>query len=169
MSGPAVGDKAPEFTLPGTGGRDYDLESYRGQNVVLVFYPGDNTPVCPGQLTRYTRDIGQCAELGAQVLAISPQSVESHEEFSARHGGFAFPLLADTDKSVAVLYDVLGPVGFYRRSTFVIDSDGIVRYAHRAVAGLTYRPVAELVEVLSTLGPGRGAADPPVPNPRPLA
>ncbi len=49
---------------------------------------------------------------------------------------------------------MLGPLGFYRRSVFVIDADGIVRYAHRAVAGLTYRPVAELVEVLATLGPG---------------
>jgi peroxiredoxin Q/BCP len=154
MSEPGVGDKAPGFTLPGTGGRDYDLESYRGRNVVLVFYPGDNTPVCTAQLTTYTRDISQFSELGAQVLAISPQSVESHEEFSARHGGFAFPLLADVDKTVAAAYDVLGPVGFYRRCTFVIDADGIVRYAHRALAGLTYRPVAELVEVLAALGPG---------------
>ncbi len=89
MSEPGVGDKAPGFTLPGTGGRDYDLESYRGRNVVLVFYPGDNTPVCTAQLTSYTRDISQFSELGAQVLAISPQSVESHESSAPATGASA--------------------------------------------------------------------------------
>ena len=89
----------PDFTLPGTGGRSYSLSEYRGQPVVLVFYPGDNTPVCTKQLNAYTDDIGQFADVGAQVLAISPQSVESHEGFAAKHG-FAFPLLADADKKV---------------------------------------------------------------------
>ena len=57
----------------------------------------------------------------AQVLAISPQSVESHDAFSSDQGGFAFPLLADTDKAVGKQYGILGPVGFYRRSIFVVD------------------------------------------------
>ncbi len=147
----AVGDVAPSFTLPGTGGRDYSLDDYRGQPVVLVFYPGDNTPVCTQQLTTYTRDVGQFDGVGAQVLAISPQDVASHEGFSAVNGGFAFPLLADVDKAVARAYDVLGPVGFYRRCTFVVDADGVVRYAHRAIAGMTFRPVSELVDAIRAL------------------
>ncbi len=150
MATPAVGDRAPDFALPGTDGteegrRDYKLGEYRGKTVVLVFYPGDDTPVCTRQLNSYTRDIDQFRDVGAQVLAISPQSVESHDGFSERQGGFAFPLLADEAKDVGRMYGILGPVGFYRRSVFVVDGDGLVRFAHRAVAGLTFRPTAELV------------------------
>jgi peroxiredoxin Q/BCP len=150
-----VGEAAPDFTLPGTDGtpeghRDYTLSELRGQPVVLVFYPGDNTPVCTRQLNSYTADIDQFRSVEAQVLAISPQSVESHDGFSADQGGFAFPLLADTDKAVGRTYGILGPVGFYRRSIFVIDGDGAVRYAHRAVAGLWFRPTDEVVEAVRT-------------------
>lgn len=145
-----VGGPAPDFTLPGSdnteqGRRDYTLADYRGQVVVLVFYPGDSTPVCTRQLNAYTEDITSFTEAGAQVLAISPQSVVSHDEFSCKQGGFGFPLLADTDKAVGEAYGILGPLGFYRRSAFVVDADGIVRYAHKAVAGLTFRSTHELV------------------------
>jgi peroxiredoxin Q/BCP len=142
-----VGDQAPDFTLEGTGDREYSLGDYRGQPVVLVFYPGDNTPVCTMQLNEYSSDISQFEELGAQVLAISPQGVESHEAFAAVHH-FSFPLLADTEKSVARAYGILGPVGFYKRSVFVVDAEGRIRYAHRAAAGLTFRRTKELVEAL---------------------
>lgn len=139
-----IGQPAPSFSLPGTGGRTYSLEEYRGKPVVLVFYPGDNTPVCTKQLNAYTEDIAEFEQVGAQVLAISPQSVESHEAFAGKHG-FRFPLLADTDKKVAEAYGILGPLGFYRRSVFVVDGEGIIRFAHRAIAGLTFRPTEELV------------------------
>jgi thioredoxin-dependent peroxiredoxin len=143
-----VGDPAPPFTLPGTGGREYSLADYAGQPVVIVFYPGDNTPVCTRQLTTYSTDIADFTGLGAQVLAISPQDVGSHEAFAEKQGGFAFPLLADPDKEVGRDYGVLGPMGFYRRSTFVVDGAGVIRYAHRAVAGLSYRSTDELVEAV---------------------
>ena len=142
-----VGDQAPDFTLPGTGGRSYGLAEFRGRPVVLVFYPGDNTPVCTKQLNAYTDDFSQFEDVGAEVLAISPQGVDSHEAFSAKHG-FKFPLLADTDKKVADAYGILGPLGFYRRSVFVVDADGRIRYAHRAIAGLTYRATDELVSAV---------------------
>jgi peroxiredoxin Q/BCP len=142
-----VGDRAPAFSLPGTGGRTYRLSDHRGSPLVLVFYPGDNSPVCTMQLNTYSADIGQFEELGASVLAISPQDVETHEQFSAVHG-FTFPLLSDTDRSVGFLYGVLGPVGFYRRSVFVVDRDGVIRYAHRATAGLTFRRTAELLDAV---------------------
>jgi peroxiredoxin Q/BCP len=145
-----TGQPAPEFDLDGSDNTDagrhrYKLADYRGQVVVLVFYPGDNTPVCTRQLNAYTDDIDRFAEVGAQVLAISPQSVVSHDEFSCKQGGFAFPLLADTDKAVGEAYGILGPLGFYRRSVFVIDADGILRWSHKAVAGLTFRPTSELI------------------------
>jgi peroxiredoxin Q/BCP len=142
-----VGAPAPDFTLPGTGGRDYTLSDYRGRPVVLAFYPGDDTPVCTKQLSSYTGDIGRFDELGAQVLGLSPQSVESHEAFRAKYD-LGFPLLADVDKEIARLYGTLGPLGFPRRSVFVIDAEGIVRYAHRSLAGLTFRPTDELVDAI---------------------
>lgn len=148
-----VGRPAPEFTLPGSdntdgGRRDYSLSDYRGQAVVLVFYPSDSTPVCTRQLNAYSEGLESFDEVGGQVLAISPQSVQSHDEFSCKQGGFGFPLLADIDKSVGAAYGIIGPLGFYRRSAFVVDGDGIVRYAHRAVAGLTFRSTNELVEAV---------------------
>jgi len=130
MPGVSTGQPAPDFTLPGVEGKnerhDYTLSAYRGQPVVVVFYPGDNTPVCTRQLNAYTKEIDRFAEVGAQLLAISPQSVDSHVQFSCQQGGFAFP----------------------RRSAFVIDSSGVIRYAHRAIAGLTFRPTEELVDAI---------------------
>ncbi len=142
-----LGDIAPDFTLPGTGGRSYSLSEYKGRPVVVVFYPGDDTAVCTKQLTSYSNELSAFDQVGAQVLAISAQDIESHEKFAAKHG-FGFPLLADTDKSVATLYGTVGPLGFPRRSVFVVDGEGIIRYAHRAIAGLTFRPVEELVEAV---------------------
>ncbi len=118
--------------------------------MVLVFYPGDNTPVCTRQLNEYTSDIDKFTEAGAQVLALSPQSVESHEGFSCSQGGFGFPLLADEDKAVGTAYGIIGPVGFYRRSVFVVDGDGVIRYAHRSVGGMTFRPTEELIAAVRT-------------------
>jgi thioredoxin-dependent peroxiredoxin len=147
--GVGVGDRAPDFSLPATGGEVCSLEGLRGSPVVLVFYPGDNTPVCTTQLKSYNADIDDFTDLGATMLGISPQGVESHEAFSDAHG-FDFPLLADTDKAVGEAYGVLGPLGFYRRSIFVVDGEGIIRYAHRAIAGLTFRKTDELVEAVRT-------------------
>ena len=143
----APGDVAPDFTLPGTGGRSYSLSDYAGRPVVVVFYPGDDTAVCTKQLSSYSNELSAFEGVGAQVLAISAQDVDSHEKFAAKHG-FGFPLLADTDKAVATKYGTVGPLGFPRRSVFVVDAKGVIRYAHRAIAGLTFRPVDELIEAV---------------------
>ena len=140
----SIGDIAPDFTLPATGGTTVSLSSFRGQPVVLVFYPGDDTPVCTKQLNSYNNELSAVEGVGAQVLALSAQDVSSHDQFSSKHG-FGFPLLADTDKAVAALYGTVGPLGFPRRSVFVINAEGVITYAHRAIAGITYRPVSELV------------------------
>ena len=145
-----IGDRAPSFSLPSGDGGQIALADFAGRPVVLVFYPGDDTPVCTRQLVSYNDELSQFEALDAQVVGISAQDVSSHDQFSRKHG-FRFPLLADTDKAVAGAYGVLGPLGFPRRSVFIVDRDGIVRYAHRAIAGLTYRPVDELVHVLEAL------------------
>ena len=155
----SVGAPAPSFTLPGVvlsgdgqgpTRRDFTLAELAGRPAVLVFYPADHSPVCTVQLQTYSHDIGAFAGVGAQVVAISPQSVDEHEGFAAEHG-LVFPLLADEGKHVGEAYGILGPLGFYRRSIFVLDGDGIVRYAHRATAGLTFRPVDEIVDAVQNL------------------
>ncbi len=144
------GDAAPDFELTGVlEGEEatYRLSDHRGQPMVLVFYPADNSPVCTKQLVTYTDDLDQFGAAGAQVLALSPQTVASHHGFAEKHE-LAFPLLSDTDKEVGQAYGVLGPVGFYRRSVFVIDAGGTVIYAHRAIAGITFRSTDEIVRAL---------------------
>lgn len=145
---------APDFTLPGTpGGRSYSLGDYRGRLAVLVFYPGDDSPTCTTQLASYSADLDQFAGLGAEVLGISPQDVESHERFATRLG-LIFPLLADTDKSVGRAYGLVGPLGFYKRSVFVVDGQGMLRYVHRSPHGLTYRRTEELVQAIKQAAVG---------------
>ncbi len=153
-----VGDPAPDFTLPSIDGlgairRDLTLSAYRGSPVVLVFYPADNTPVCTVQLQTYSADISQFAELGAKVLAISPQSIDEHAGFIRTEGPFAFPLLSDETKAVGEAYSTIGPMGFYRRSVFVVDGDGVIRYAHRSTAGLAFRATDELAEAVRACPP----------------
>jgi peroxiredoxin Q/BCP len=143
----AVGDRAPDFSLPGTGGNTYSLAQFRGKPLVVVFYPADDSPVCTKQLGSYSTGMAEFQDVGAQVVAISSQGLDSHEKFAEKLG-LTFPLLADTDKAVADAYGTLGPLGFPRRSVFVIDKDGIIRYVHRAIAGLTFRSTDELIAAI---------------------
>ena len=145
-----VGDPAPDFELPGTGGRTYRLSDYRGRRLILAFYPGDFTAVCTRQFCSYRDQGDRLDELGADVLGISPQSVESHERFTEEKR-LNVPLLADEDKEVARAYGVLaGPM--VRRAIFVIDEDGIVRHRKVTLAGLTYESVDDLEQALAELG-----------------
>lgn len=146
-----AGDPAPTFALPGVLDgvrRTYTLEEFRGRPVVLVFYPGDNTPVCTRQLNAYTDDISAFQALDAQVLAASPEDLDSHEGFAASQGGFAFPLLADVDRTLAEAYGVPGPLGFYRRSVFVVDAAGTLAHVHRGHSGSTFRKTPELLHAI---------------------
>jgi peroxiredoxin Q/BCP len=144
-----LGDRAPDFELPGTGGKTYRLSDYRGRKLVLAFYPGDFTAVCTKQFCSY-RDQGEKLDgLGADVLGISPQSVESHERFSEEKK-LNVPLLADEDKSVARAYGVAaGPM--VRRAIFVIDEEGVVRYRKVTLTGLTYESVDDLQRAVASV------------------
>src|SRR3954470_9655371 len=145
-----TGDPAPDFALPGTGGKTYKLSDYRGRKVVLAFYPGDFTAVCTKQFCSY-RDQGEKMDgLGAEVLGISPQSVDSHERFTEEKR-LNVPLLADEDKEVARAYGVvMGPM--VRRSTFVVDEEGIVRHAKVSLTSLGYDSVGDLEQALASIG-----------------
>jgi len=161
-----VGDEAPDFELPGTGGRTYRLSDLRGKNVVLAFYPGDATRVCTAQFCSYRDDGDRIDRLDAEVLGISPQSVDSHERW-AQEQGLDVPLLADEDLGVSKRYGVTGWVGpfaklaglketapggrYVMRSIFVIDREGIVRYRHVSRTGSTYQRVEDLERAVAAL------------------
>jgi peroxiredoxin Q/BCP len=142
-----IGDVAPGFELESSGGRIDRLEDHRGRWVILAFYPGDFTPVCTRQFCSYRDGADRLDELDADVIGISPQSVASHERFAAEHH-LTVPLLADTEHATARAYGVVAPGGLVRRSIFIVDPKGIVRYRHVALLGLRYRDVERLGEAL---------------------
>jgi peroxiredoxin Q/BCP len=142
-----IGDRAPEFELESSGGRVDRLVDHRGRWVILAFYPGDFTPVCTRQFCSYRDGADRLDELDADVIGISPQSVTSHKRFAAEHH-LTVPLLADLDHATARAYGVVAPGGLVRRSIFIVDPDGVVRYRHVALLGLRYRDVERLGEAL---------------------
>ncbi len=145
-----VGDPAPDFALPGTGGKTYRLSDYRGRRVILAFYPGDFTAVCTKQFCSYRDQGDRLDDLGAEVLGISPQSVDSHERFTEEKR-LNVPLLADQDKNVARAYGVLAG-RMVRRAIFVLDEEGVVRHRKVTLAGLTYESVDDLERALASIG-----------------
>src|SRR3954463_5745042 len=147
-----VGDPAPDFELLGSGDRSYHLADTRGQWLLLAFYPGGFTPVCTRQFCSYRDAADRLDDLDATVWGISPQSVDSHERFQAKYG-LTVPLLADPDRSVIRSYGVLGPGGLVRRSIFIIDPTGKVRYRHVALLGLRYKEVEDLKDILGRVRP----------------
>jgi peroxiredoxin Q/BCP len=153
--GPQVGDAAPDFTLEGTGGM-FRLADHRGSRVVLLFYPGDETPVCTRQFRSYRDRAEDMDALDAVVVGISPQDLDSHEAFAAHHG-LTVPLLADVDKAVARAYGVLRPVLGTQRAGFVVDETGRVAWRKVHALGLDYVGVDELRAALGAVAPGARA------------
>jgi len=161
-----VGDQAPDFELPGTGGKTYRLSDYRGRKVILAFYPGDFTAVCTKQFCSYRDEGERLGNLGADVLGISPQSVDSHERFTEEKG-LNVPLLADVDLAVGKRYGVTGWLGPFARFTelkeapggrymmrgiFVVNAEGVVRYRHVSRTGSTFQTVDDLERAVASLG-----------------
>ena len=148
MAAPDAGDTAPDFELDGTEGR-FRLSDQRGSTVVLVFYPGDDTKVCTKQLCEYTDRWSDLTDLDAVVVGISAKDLASKERFAAKRG-LKMPLLADPDRRVAALYGAKQAVLGTKRSTFVIDGEGVIRFRHDATLGLTYLSADELRDRKST-------------------
>lgn len=160
-----VGDRAPDFELPGTGGSTYRLADYRGGNLILAFYPGDATTVCTKQFCNYRDEGDRLDSLDAEVLGISPQSVGSHEHW-VKEQELNVPLLADEDLAVAKRYGVTGWLGplarftelketpggrYVHRAIFVVDGEGVVRHKAVSRTGSTYESVADLERAVAAL------------------
>jgi thioredoxin-dependent peroxiredoxin len=156
-STPEIGAAAPDFTLPGvvlSGSeaerRDFTLSAARGKPIVLAFYPGDDTPVCTKQMCAYSNELEKFTGIGAEVWGISPQDLDSHEKFALRHG-LQQPLLADPDKTVIRDYGVaLKGLGL-KRSVFLIDAEGVLRWKHVATFGLVFQSVDTLTAQIAAL------------------
>ena len=160
-----VGDAAPDFELPGTEGQTFRLSEHRGSNVVLAFYPGDATTVCTAQFCSYRDKADRLDQLDAEVLGISPQSVDSHEHWMQEQE-LNVPLLADEDLAVSKSYGTtawLGPLArftelnetpggrYVMRSIFIVDGEGIVRYRHVSRTGSTFQSVGDLERAVAAL------------------
>ena len=146
---PQVGEQAPDFELPGTDG-PFRLSEHRGERVVLLFYPGDNTMVCTKQFCSYRDRAERLRRADATVVGISSQDLGSHEAFVAKHA-LNVPLLADVDKKVAKAYSAYSSRLGTKRAVIVIDEQGIVRHRHDHLLGLDYQSVDELKAVLDAL------------------
>ena len=146
---PTVNEKAPGFCLQSDSGDEYCLSDHAGQRVLLVFYPGDNTPVCTAQLCEYGDGIEEFAGLGVSVIGISSDDLESHRKFRSKHE-LPFVLLSDPDLEVAKLYGSKGRFGM-KRAVFLVDEEGVVRYAHIEALALFRRRAEELLEAIKLL------------------
>lgn len=144
-----VNDKAPQFVLPDDQGGQFSLAEQAGRKVLLVFYPGDDTPVCTKQLCDYRDGIEAFAGLGVEVVGISNDSAESHRRFREKHG-LPFTLLTDADLEVAAKYDSKGILGM-KRSVFLVDEQGVIRYLHIESVALFRRKREELLDVIRNL------------------
>lgn len=144
-----VNDKAPQFVLQDDQGQLFNLSEQAGHKVLLVFYPGDNTPVCTRQLCDYRDGIESFAGLDVKVVGISNDSAESHRKFRAKHN-LPFTLLTDADLQVAALYDSKGVLGM-KRSVFLVDEQGVIRYLHIESVALFRRKREELLEAIRSI------------------
>ncbi len=136
---PKVGDTAPDFRLPSTRGKDVTLKEFRGKDVVLYFYPKDETPGCTAEACAFRDHESDLTRHGAVVLGVSTDSIDSHEKFSTHHN-LNFPLLSDTTSDVAKMYGVWKERNVsgkrtwgVARTTYWIGADGRVKKIYRKV------------------------------------
>jgi peroxiredoxin Q/BCP len=148
-----IGESAPDFTLKDGEGRDWRLSDRRGRVVVLLFYPGDETPVCTRQMCSVRDRWEDYAATGAEVVGVSTDSVESHRKF-AEHHSLPLRLLSDPDRRVAEMFGARSWLpGRAARSVVVIDAAGRVRH-NRAQALSLFRPKDD--EVLAAIRAAQG-------------
>jgi peroxiredoxin Q/BCP len=153
---------APDFTLPAIGSDDVvkngqlQLSALRGKNVVLYFYPKDDTPGCTAEACSFRDANHEMQKRGIVVLGVSADNLSSHQKFAEKYG-LPFPLLADTDTTVSQLYGVWKEKNMYgkkylgvNRETFLIDKDGIVRKAWHKVSAAEH--AQEVLDAIESLG-----------------
>ena len=136
MTKPPINSPAPDFSLPDGDGNQWRLSDHRGKVVVLLFYPGDETPICTAQLCSVRDRWEDYLATGAEVVGISKDSIESHRKF-ADHHELPLRLLSDATGEVSELYGARSLIpGKVARSVFVIDANGILRYVDVRPLGL---------------------------------
>jgi thioredoxin-dependent peroxiredoxin len=155
MTNITIGDPVPDFEAACTGGQAFKLSNYRGQYVILYFYPKDSTPGCTQEGQDFRDHLEQFKALNCVVFGISRDSLRSHENFKCKQA-FSFELLADTDESLCQLFEVIKLKNMYgkqvrgiERSTFLIDPEGLLIKAWRPVKVKGH--VDELLSTLTTL------------------
>ena len=147
---PEIGERAPDFTLPGTEGLFTLSQVSPGRKVVLAFYQEDSTPSCTTQLSAFKEEFPTLQQLGATVIGVSADSLDSHQRFCDQQQGFPFPLMSDPELVVARAYDVVGEDDKRsRRAVYVIDEQGVI--VHKIP---WYQPgnAAQFMEVFQALG-----------------
>ncbi|MGH0036230.1 MAG: peroxiredoxin [Myxococcota bacterium] len=147
----SVGDDAPDFTRPSTRGQITLSERWAEGDVLLVFYPGDDTPVCTKQLCDYRDNLSVFTDLGVDVLAVNPQGLESHQRFAEKYD-LPFPLLADEGKELCRAYDAVGLLGTTKRALVLIGRGGRVKWM-RSDLPIFRRSADELREIIGGMEP----------------
>lgn len=130
MTMPSIGDKAPDITLPSDGGGTVSLKDYKGQKLVVYFYPKDDTPGCTTESCSFSDNIKAFEKLGVAVIGVSKDSVKKHDKFKAKYN-LNFPLASDEEGDVCERYGVWAEKSMYGkkymgilRTTFLIDENG---------------------------------------------
>jgi peroxiredoxin Q/BCP len=144
------GDQAPDFELSDQDGKLFRLSDQQGQRLLLVFYPGDDTPVCTAQLCDYRDGMEDFEDLGVNVVGISSDSESSHQAFRKKHD-LPFALLSDPDLEVARKYDCKALIGM-KRAVFLLDEDHKIQYHHIETVAVFRRHREELIEAIRRLG-----------------
>ena len=148
---------APDFTLKDGSGNNWHLADHRGKVVVLLFYPGDETPICTRQMCSVRDRWEDYQATGAEVVGISTDSIESHRKF-AEHHDLPLRLLSDADGQVSALYGAKSLIpGRTARSVFVIDADGKLRYQDVRALGLLKPKDDVIISAIREAQGGRGA------------
>jgi peroxiredoxin Q/BCP len=155
MSKATLGKPVADFTLPATGGKDISLSDFRGKNVVIYFYPKDNTPGCTTEGQDFRDRINTFRRRNSVVLGVSRDSIKSHENFKSKQE-FPFDLLSDAEEQACQLFGVIKEKNMYgrkvlgiERSTFLIDAEGILRREWRKVTVNGH--VEEVLEAIKSL------------------
>jgi thioredoxin-dependent peroxiredoxin len=147
------GNKAPVFSLPDSEGRMVSLSEYAGRRVLLVFYPGDDTPVCTMQLCSYRDNYSEFMKRDITILGISTDTADSHKKFGEKNS-LPFTLLSDSDKSVSRLYDTIDFLGMSKRAYVFIDESGTVRLSFNELLPVFYQSTRDLLAGIDAMKPG---------------
>jgi thioredoxin-dependent peroxiredoxin len=150
-----INQPVPDFELPSTGNKNFTLSAVKGKNLVIYFYPKDDTPGCTTEGQQFRDSYQEFVDSDCIIVGISRDSIESHEKFKEKMG-FPFELLSDADETACKLFDVIKMKNMYGkqvrgidRSTFVVDTDGILRREWRGVKVPGH--VAEVLDFVKTL------------------